>query len=581
MRWVPYVSTPQSFSVQDLTRDGDWTMIANKDTSDRPAPQASGAEEDLLPAWTPTTPNARATYTVYNEWTLSQAGWIAQYGVDFLSQNLGAVHSFTLQVGGTVKDTFTITPNAAGTYLHNITPLLVFAGAVVRVTLQVTLVGNNQMYWEEQPGLFATPPTYCSLAQGAKDGAAATSTAYGCHLLLTPGTASPDWDIVAYGAGGAGGAAGAPGPAGKNAFTTTSGAFTVPAVGATTTVTVADPSWAATGQLAYFANAAGSGLAGALQITAVAGNQLTLLNPQPAPAIPPADNTQAGLLKILSGNATDYVGGDNACHSMAAISAFITKTSAYTLTTADSGKYVICSGGSWTLTLPAPVVGLNYRVRNDMGISGTTGTITIQPAGGTIDGLASIPLLPQQEATIISDGTNWRGFGKQRIVVLGTQDITSAQASAYILLPVGYRMFELEFTGLTSSINTAWLVGRVSQDGGNTFVTSGNYWLNQIFNSTTSAVGGGAANNATTWTLNQVVDSGNNPGQIAVKIFPGDAVKPATYIALGSGYGNAAGMIISSLCTGMFGTPGPVNAFQYLFNTGNIVRSYLTVKGVV
>ena len=197
VRWVPYTGPPQTFSKQDMTRDGDWTMVANKNTSDRPSPQASGTEEDLLPAWTPATQSAPATYTVYNEWTLNQGGWIDQYGVDILSQNLGAGHTITLRVGGVVKDTFTATPNTAGIYWHDVTPLLVASGAVIRVTLQVTRTGSNS--WLQQTGLFATAPVYCSLAQGSKDGATAGSTAYGCHLLLIPGTYSPDWDVLAFG----------------------------------------------------------------------------------------------------------------------------------------------------------------------------------------------------------------------------------------------------------------------------------------------------------------------------------------------------------------------------------------------
>jgi hypothetical protein len=203
MQWVQYVGPPQSFALQNLTRDGDWTMVANKATSDRPAPQASGAEMDLLPAWTPTTQSAPATYVVYNEWTLSSSGWIDQYGVDILAANTGATHILTLRVNGVIKDTFTSVPNAAGIYWHDITPIVALSGAVVRVTLQVTRSGSNS--WFQQTGLFATAPTYCSLAVGSKDGATAGTTAYGCHLLFTPGAASPDWDVVAYGGEAAGG----------------------------------------------------------------------------------------------------------------------------------------------------------------------------------------------------------------------------------------------------------------------------------------------------------------------------------------------------------------------------------------
>jgi hypothetical protein len=209
MRWVPYTGPPQSFLAHDLTRDGDWTMLANKNTSDRPAPQPTGAETDLLPPWIPLDQNNRATYTVYNEWTLSQGGWIDQYGIDVLAPNVGATHTLTLSVGGVTRDSFTAAPANVGLYLHNITPLVVATGSVVRVTLQVTLVANNQMHWEEQAGLFATAPTYCSQARGSKDGGAQTTTGYGCHAIFIPGTVSPDWDMVAFaGAGGAGGGGG-------------------------------------------------------------------------------------------------------------------------------------------------------------------------------------------------------------------------------------------------------------------------------------------------------------------------------------------------------------------------------------
>jgi hypothetical protein len=75
------------------------------------------------------------------------------------------------------------------------------------------------------------------------------------------------------------GVQGGSGPPGKNAYTTTTASLTVPNHGSTTTVTVADASWIAVGELVYVAGAAGSGQAGILQVTAIASNTLTLLNP--------------------------------------------------------------------------------------------------------------------------------------------------------------------------------------------------------------------------------------------------------------------------------------------------------------
>jgi len=86
------------------------------------------------------------------------------------------------------------------------------------------------------------------------------------------------------------------------------------------------------------AGAQGGGQAGALQITGIAGNQVTLLNTSAPPGLlistdsgnyaklgtdnlvyvpnAPASTSVAGLLKQLSGASTDYVGGDNACHGL-------------------------------------------------------------------------------------------------------------------------------------------------------------------------------------------------------------------------------------------------------------------------
>src|SRR4051812_42439168 len=78
-RWVKFTGPGQSFQKNDITRDGEWTLVANKATSDRPAPQPSGDQIDLLPDWSPSRNNNRASYTVANEWTTNAAGWVSAY----------------------------------------------------------------------------------------------------------------------------------------------------------------------------------------------------------------------------------------------------------------------------------------------------------------------------------------------------------------------------------------------------------------------------------------------------------------------------------------------------------------------
>jgi hypothetical protein len=74
------------------------------------------------------------------------------------------------------------------------------------------------------------------------------------------------------------GPAGPTGATGSAAWTLNTASFTVPPVGYTVVVTVEDPSWAAVGEMVYVENAAGSGQAAPLRITAISGNQFTLLN---------------------------------------------------------------------------------------------------------------------------------------------------------------------------------------------------------------------------------------------------------------------------------------------------------------
>lgn len=146
------------------------------------------------------------------------------------------------------------------------------------------------------------------------------------------------------------GSAGPPGPNGLNAFNITSGAFTVPPIGSTVTVTLNDASWVVIGQMLWIDQSGGGvGQAGEMQVTAKTGNQITLLNVSSTPGgIPLADTTQNGLLARLSGASTDYVGGDNACHGLAA--AVPTGVMLDFAGTVAPNGYALCDGTSYATT---------------------------------------------------------------------------------------------------------------------------------------------------------------------------------------------------------------------------------------
>jgi hypothetical protein len=258
---------------------------------------------------------------------------------------------------------------------------------------------------------------------------------------------------------------------------------------------------------------------------------------------------------------------------------FLLKSAAYTIVSGDLGCYFICSGGSWTLSLPGAVSGFWFRVRNDQGLV-ASGTITLNPPSGTINGGASLALLPGQEGTVICDGTNWRTLGLQREVIVGTQDISTSTANGVVLLPVGYRLFELSWNGLIASVGNNYLWAVASVNGGSTWINA--YWTSTVANvGTTGNASGSAGNSATQVEIGSWSGTAGSLGQIFVRLYPGNATTAPTLLNLATGYYDTGTYEQIQVVGAQISGPGPVNALKYYFNTGNITQSYLTVKGIV
>jgi hypothetical protein len=82
----------------------------------------------------------------------------------------------------------------------------------------------------------------------------------------------------ATGAQGPQGVAGPQGIQGVNSYTTATAPFTVPPIGSTVVVSVANASWMVIGEMLWIASAGGGGQAAQMQVQAIAGNSVTLLN---------------------------------------------------------------------------------------------------------------------------------------------------------------------------------------------------------------------------------------------------------------------------------------------------------------
>jgi hypothetical protein len=78
LKWIyPPLALGSQYSKNNVTKDGDWSMVCNTDTTDRPAPQPSGAPEDALPT-TELFSEGLFTGVVHSgsTFTFLQSGWI-------------------------------------------------------------------------------------------------------------------------------------------------------------------------------------------------------------------------------------------------------------------------------------------------------------------------------------------------------------------------------------------------------------------------------------------------------------------------------------------------------------------------
>jgi hypothetical protein len=259
-------------------------------------------------------------------------------------------------------------------------------------------------------------------------------------------------------------------------------------------------------------------------------------------------------------------------------------SAAYTVVVSDLGKYFIGSGGSWTLTLPTPANGFFIRVRNDQGIVGTTGTITLTPPSGTIDGLASQLLLAGQDCMIISDGTNWRTFGRQRKVVLGTVDLSGVGPSgSVILLPPGYTFFKVTMTDLVSSVASGGTVAQISVDGGNTWIAANYYMQGNVNNGAATIITSNFGSPLTSFYItSNLYNARTDPGIVDGVLYPGDSNNGFAWKGTYTGWSTSFQVVWTYSAFYNAAAIGRVNALKIFTGSGQaLTAGLITVEGVV
>jgi hypothetical protein len=120
----------------------------------------------------------------------------------------------------------------------------------------------------------------------------------------------------------------------------------------------------------------------------------------------------------------------------------------YVIVNADRATVQVWTGGSGTFTLPNPAtVGEDWYV---MIKNAGSGSVTLTPPSGTIDGSGSLIFAVDESAFVYTDGTNFFtvGYGQQSNAVFDFISINVAGTGNYTLSGAELNRIAYEFTGI-------------------------------------------------------------------------------------------------------------------------------------
>lgn len=167
-------------------------------------------------------------------------------------------------------------------------------------------------------------------------------------------------------------------------------------------------------------------------------------------------------------------------------------TGAYSLLYTDRDKIFQVSG-SWTfshtVTAAQAGPGFRYTIKNT-GLA----TVTIDPAGSeTIDGSTTLTCMAKQQFDVVSDGTNWFTIGRQGVVLISHQVISSVTQLDFVL-PPDYTSFEINIFNINIAV-TGGINMRMATDGVPNYIASGSYTYQNLVGNVGVASAAQAINN--------------------------------------------------------------------------------------
>lgn len=258
-----------------------------------------------------------------------------------------------------------------------------------------------------------------------------------------------------------------------------------------------------------------------------------------------------------------------------------TKSAAYNVAKLDCGGLFRWTTAGFTATLLAATQlnGFVVGLVNDA----ATGDVTVAPAAGTINGVASIPIPPGYGVWVACDGVNYRTIGRiagpgipiGRVVAAASADLTLSFAA----VPATARAVYLSFEDLIPATNAVDLWWLVSTDGGATYDNAAaEYAYHALQTNTAAGSGAGPASASAAQIqldLTSVVNAAGIArcsGETTIKN-PKRAAKPAIITQLS--YQRTAGIQEGGTVYGFRLTDHSIDGMRLRFSAGNVTSGAL------
>jgi hypothetical protein len=222
----------------------------------------------------------------------------------------------------------------------------------------------------------------------------------------------------------------------------------------------------------------------------------------------------------------------------------VSKNAAYAITAADRDA-VLLVDGSFTLSHAISAAdagnGFRYTVRN-IG----SATITLDPAGSeTIDSATTLQCLAKQQFDVVCDGASWWTVGRQQIVVLEVQDITTPTAGVSLIFPPDYLDFEITISHWIASGSNSVMYFQFSG------LATG-YYFQQIY-SNVATLGGSFGNNLANVPIISFGLANTQRARGKIFIFPGISGQPASWYSDMGAVASGDGSNYQTIMTGYAG----------------------------